>query len=228
MSSDPAEDLTPYLRAGRCVDSDHPQVVDWAHREAGDAHAPRDVAVRLYYAVRDGIRYDPYRIDLIPEGLTASRCLEQGHGFCVNKAVLLAAVLRVHGIPARLGFADVRNHMTSERLRRTMGTDIFAFHGYTDVHLDGRWVKATPAFNIELCRKAGTLPLDFDGVADSIFHPYDASGRRHMEYVRDRGVHADVPLKAMFAAFREVYPPDADWAGAHVKADFADEVERPA
>ena len=228
MPSEPAEDLSPYLRAGRCVDSDQPQVVEWARREAGDARAPRDVAVRLYYAVRDGIRYDPYRIDLTPEGLAASRCLAQGHGFCVNKAVLLAAVLRVHGIPARLGYADVRNHLTSERLRRTMGTDIFAYHGYTDVHLDGRWVKATPAFNIELCRKAGTLPLDFDGSADSIFHPYDASGRRHMEYVRDRGVHADVPLKAMLAAFREVYPPDADWAGAHVQADFADEVERPA
>jgi transglutaminase-like putative cysteine protease len=222
------EDLSPYLGPGRCVDSMHPRVVEWARREAGDARTPQDVAVRLYYAVRDGIRYDPYHVDLTPEGLTASRCLENGYGFCVNKAVLLAAVLRVHGIAARLGYADVKNHMTSERLRRTMGTDLFAYHGYTDVRLDGRWVKATPAFNIELCRKAGTLPLEFDGTADSIFHPYDAAGRRHMEYVRDRGVHADVPLGAMFAAFREVYPPEADWAGAHVQADFADEVERPA
>ena len=227
MQPPPDDDISPYLRPGRCVDSDHPRVVAWARREAGDARGPRDIAVRLYYAVRDGIRYDPYHVDLTPEGLTASRCLESGHGFCVSKAVLLAAVLRVHGIPARLGYADVRNHMTSERLRRTMGTDLFAYHGYTDVRLDGRWVKATPAFNIELCRKARTLPLEFDGTADSIFHPYDAAGRLHMEYVRDRGVDADVPLQAMFAAFREVYPKDADWAGAHVRADFADEVERP-
>jgi len=221
-------ELLPYLQPGPCVDSAHPRVVEHARAIAGDAAEPCAAAVGLYYAVRDGIRYDPYRVDLSTEGLSASRCLENGYGFCVSKAVLLAALLRARGIPARLGFADVRNHLTSERLRRTMGTDLFAYHGYTDVWLDGRWVKATPAFNIELCRKAGTLPLEWDGATDSIFHPFDAAGRRHMEYVRDRGVHADVPRTALLAAFAEVYPADADWAGAGLQADFQAEVERPA
>jgi len=220
-------DLRPYLEPGRCVDSAHPRIVEHAQALAGDAHEPRDVAVRLYYGVRDGIRYDPYRIDVSEEGLSASRCLAAGYGFCVTKAVLLAALLRARGIAARLGYADVRNHLTSERLRRTMGTDLFSYHGYTDVWLDGRWVKATPAFNVELCAKAGTLPLEWDGAADSIFHPFDAGGRRHMEYVRDRGVHADVPRAAMLAAWAEIYPPDAQWAGAGLQGDFQAEVERP-
>jgi transglutaminase-like putative cysteine protease len=221
-------DLHSYLEPGPCVDSAHPRVVAHARAAADDTGDARELAVRLYYAVRDGIRYDPYRIDTSVAGMSASRCLENGYGFCITKAVLLAALLRVHAIPARLGYADVKNHLTSERLRRTMGSDLFAYHGYTDVWIGGRWVKATPAFNIELCSKAGILPLDWDGRADSIFHPFDAEGRRHMEYVRDRGTDPDVPRAAMFAAWAEVYPPEAEWLGANAHADFAAEVERPA
>jgi len=221
------EDLRPYLEPGTAIDSDHPAVIAYARREAAGLADPREIAIRLYYAVRDGIRYDPYRIDLTPAGLTASRCLESGYGFCATKAALLAAVLRVHGIPARLGFADVRNHLTSPRLRATMGTDVFAFHGYTDVHLDGRWVKATPAFNLTLCQKAGTRPLEFDGVADSVLQPFDLSGRRHMEYVRDRGTFADLPREEMVRVWDELYPPDVAWKRPAARDDFESEVERP-
>jgi len=198
--------MQPYLASGAFVDSAHPAVIAYATREAGDATSARDIAVRLYYAVRDGIRYDPYRIDLRPEGMTASRALEAGYGFCITKAALYAAVLRVHGVPTRLGFADVRNHMTSPRLRATMGTDLFSYHGYTDVWLDGRWVKATPAFNKELTEKFGLKPLDWDAASDSIYHPYDLSGRRHMEYLAYRGVFADIPFDEIRAAFRHYYP----------------------
>ena len=30
-----------------------------------------------------------------------------------------------------------------------MGTDLFVYHGYAELFLDGKWVKATPAFNVE-------------------------------------------------------------------------------
>jgi transglutaminase-like putative cysteine protease len=219
--------LRPYLEPGVAVDSDHPAVIAFARREAAGLADPREIAIRLYYAVRDGIRYDPYRIDLTPAGLTASRCLENGYGFCVTKAALLAAVLRVHGIPARLGFADVRNHLTSARLRATMGTDLFAFHGYTDVRLDGRWVKATPAFNLTLCQKAGTRPLEFDGRLDSVLQPFDLSGRRHMEYVRDRGTHADLPREEMVRVWDQLYPQTVEWKRTASHGDFESEVEPP-
>jgi transglutaminase-like putative cysteine protease len=217
--------MPDYLAPGTHVDSDHPLVVEFAQRHAQGATTPRDIAVKLFYAVRDEIRYDPYRIDLTSAGMKASRCLELGHGFCITKAALLAAVIRVHGIPTRLAFADVRNHMTSERLLATMGTDIFAFHGNADIWLDGRWVKATPAFNLSLCQKAGTHPLEFDGVADSIFHPFDIAGRRHMEYVKDRGHFADIPLETLVAVFDEVYPSDVAWKKPPSHgADFENEV----
>jgi len=198
------------LRATALINSDHPEVVAFAR-----AHDPggsdRERAVALYLAVRDRIRYDPYRIDLSEDGMRASTALRQGHGWCVPKAALLAAVCRATGLHARLGYADVRNHLSTERLRQTMQTDVFIWHGYTDLWLDGHWVKATPAFNIELCDKFGLLPLDFDGEHDSIYHPFDKSGHRHMEYVAQRGTFNDLPLAQITADFRRVY---AHWMQA--------------
>lgn len=187
------------------VDSHHPEVVAFAARHALGAD-DRARAVALYYAVRDGFRYDPYRIDLSEAGMRASSVLSLGHGWCVTKAALLAAAARASGIPARLGFADVRNHLSTQRMRDTMTTDVFIWHGYTDLWLDGAWRKATPAFNIELCDRFGLLPLDFDGTRDSIYHPFDKTGQRHMEYLAERGSFTDVPLAQIVSDFRTTYP----------------------
>ena len=187
------------------VDSDHPAVLAYAHQHAA-GNDDRERAVALYYAVRDDIRYDAYGLDLSGPGLSASRALETRRGWCVSKAVLLAACLRAAGIPAALGYADVRNHLSTERLRRTMQTDIFHWHGYTAIWLEDRWVKATPAFNLELCEKFRIHALEFDGREDSIYHPYDLDGRQHMEYLAYRGEYTDVPLARMVADFRRYYP----------------------
>ena len=193
------------LAATPLVDSDHPELRAFAARHARGATA-REQAVALYYAVRDGFRYDPYRLDLDPDGMRASSVLAQGYGWCVNKAALLAAAARAMGIPARLGFADVRNHLSTQRMRETMKTDVFIWHGYTELWLDGGWHKATPAFNVELCDRFGLLPLEFDGASDSIYHPFDKSGQRHMEYLNERGSFVEMPLAKIVADFREVYP----------------------
>ena len=193
------------LQATPAIDSDHPLVADFSKQHARGA-TPREQALALYLAVRDGLRYDPYRIDLSDHGMKASAALAQGYGWCVPKAVLLAAVARAAGIPARLGFADVRNHLSTERLRQTMQTDVFVWHGYTELWIEGAWRKATPAFNLSLCEKFGLLPLEFDGVNDSLYHPYDRAGHRHMEYVNERGSFDDLPLAQIRASFAEVYP----------------------
>jgi transglutaminase-like putative cysteine protease len=195
-----------YRQPGRFVDSDHPDVIALARRASASASDPTDAAIRLYYAVRDEIRYDPYGVTLEPDEFVASRCLERGAGFCITKAALLAACARAIDIPARLGYADVRNHLATAKLLERLGTDLFTYHGYTDLWLNGRWVKATPAFNLSLCQKFRVLPLEFDGLTDSVFHPFDADGRRHMEYVEDRGTRADVPFDEIAANFRAVYP----------------------
>jgi transglutaminase-like putative cysteine protease len=226
----------PTLAATPIIDADAPSVQDFALDRAGSAGDPRDRVLRLYYAVRDEIRYDPYSAAGSVEALRASTTLAAGRAWCVPKAVLLAAACRAIGIPARLGFADVRNHLSTQRMRAAMKTEVFYWHGYTSILVGAggtRWVKATPAFNIELCEKFGFLPLDFDGEHDSLYHPFDRDGRKHMEYLNERGEFDDLPLDAMRATFAEKYPgmqigqPGADTPpGFGPDADFDRDVER--
>lgn len=211
-----------FLRPGRFVESDAPAIIDFARSHVGNAHSPIDVAVQLYYAVRDTILYDPYQAFARPETYSGRVALERGRGFCVAKAALLAACARVFRIPARLGFADVRNHLATPRLIEMNGGDVFRWHAYTDLWLDGRFVKATPAFNLSMCERFGVMPLEFDGRNDSIFHPYDRNDRRHMEYVMARGTFADVPAEKIIATLRESCPQILEHAGFK-DADFTKE-----
>ncbi len=189
------------------VDADHPDVTAFAARATEGAITDREKAVALFYAVRDEIRYDPYLLSGDPEAYRASGVLRAGAAFFIPKAVLLCAAARAAGVTARLGFADVRNHLNSDKLRERLGgNDLFVWHGYVEFLLDGQWVKATPAFNIELCERFGVLPLEFDGEQDALFHPYTADGQQHMEYVRERGTFDELPFDEVVEALRTAYP----------------------
>ena len=223
MSPDPAT-----LAPTALIDSDHPDVVAFAREHAHGAD-DRERAVALYLAVRDGFRYDPYQCDLSVPGMRASTVIARGHGWCVPKAALLTAVCRAAGIAARVGYADVRNHLSTERMRQMMQTDLFIWHGYSDLWLDGQWRKATPAFNLSLCERFGLLPLEFDGRADSIYHPFDKSGNRHMEYVHQRGAFDDMPLAQIVADFERLYPAwlmQGQMRAEVAQADFQADVDR--
>jgi transglutaminase-like putative cysteine protease len=197
--------MNEYLAPGRYIDSSHPAVQKFSKENLkGETECER--AVSLYYAVRDKIRYNPFLDFTKTDVFRASAVLEAGQGFCIGKASLLAACARAAGIEARVGFADVKNHLTTPRLAETMGSDLFVYHGYTEMRIDGKWVKATPAFNLALCTRFRVKPLEFDGREDSIFHAFDEDDRRHMEYLRDRGVYADVPVEEIQQAFRDAYP----------------------
>jgi transglutaminase-like putative cysteine protease len=197
--------MNPYLESAQFIDSAHPAVAKFSEKFVA-GNSARERAVSLYYAVRDEIRYNPFLDFSRPEAYRASSVLAANEGFCIGKAALLAAAARAAGIPARVGFADVKNHLTTPRLAETMGTDLFIYHGFAELELDGRWVKATPAFNLALCKRFRVKPLEFDGREDSIFHAFDEDERRHMEYLRSRGSFADVPVEEIQNAFREAYP----------------------
>lgn len=211
-----------YLQPTAIIDSEHEAVVEFTKAHAGDVVDPREKAIRLYYAVRDTIRYDPYSIDLSVDGLSASTTLRNGRGWCVPKAILFTSCCRAAGIPARIGFADVRNHLSTERMRKIMKTDLFCWHGYVSMLLDGNWIKATPAFNIELTERFRLRALDFDGHSDALYHPFDCAGNRHMEYVHERGEFVDVPLAEITETFARQYSALLDSNGA----DFERDVER--
>jgi transglutaminase-like putative cysteine protease len=199
-------DTAQYLAAGVFIDSDAPQVIAFAKQATAGARDQREAALRLYTAIRDGIIYDPY-VDLAnPSNYRASSVLAAGRAFCIGKSALLAASARVVGIPARVGYADVRNHLTSPRFYEKAKTDKFIWHSYAELYLSGRWVKATPAFDRALCDRLGLKTLEFDGKTDSLLQPFDRSGRQHMEYLNDRGAFADVPFDIIQADFLKTYP----------------------
>jgi len=197
-----------YLEPSAYVDSDSAAVRDFVARALAGAEdrSPTEKAILLFDAVRDDIRYDPFHIGVTADDYRASRIAGQTSGFCIPKAILLTAALRAAGIPAAVGFADVRNHLNSPKLTELMETDLFLYHGYVALWLDGRMFKVTPAFNTELCQRFGVKQLTFDGQSDALFHEFDAKDRRHMEYVNDRGWSADPPIGQLLEDFRRAYP----------------------
>jgi transglutaminase-like putative cysteine protease len=217
--------INDYLRPGVFIDSDHPSVKAFAHSALkGAGIAPVERAVALYYAVRDGLRYDPYSMDMEGANFTASHIATQTSAFCIPKAILLTACARASGIPSRIGYADVRNHLCSPKLKAAMaGNDLFMYHGYVEMYLEGKWVKSTPAFNRELCEKVGIEALGFNGRDDSMMHPFDKAGRQHMEYVQDHGHFFDHPHERIQSTFKEAYG-DLERVLSDVKGDFTAEV----
>jgi len=212
---------TPFLRPNETVNSDHPRVIQFARRNTTTGDSPNHRAMELYYAVRDQIYYDPYQITLTVAGLRASTTLENGFGWCVSKAALLAACCRAVNIPAALGYADVRNHLTTDRLRKRMKSDIFYWHGYTSIFLDDHWVKSTPVFNKSLCEKLTIKPLDFDGRTDCLLQPFDQTGRRHMEYFNDHGIYDAIPIEEIRNTFENAYP---QFPFPEINADFTTDI----
>jgi len=217
-------DVNEYLKPRFYVDSDSLEVREFVRNHA-KGNTLREKAVSLFLAVRDGFRYDPYSIIFKQDEFKASVRIKKSSGFCIHKAIILTAVLREAGIPARLAFADVKNHLNTERLKEIMKTDIFYYHGITELFLEGQWLKVTPTFNIELCEMFGIMPLEFDGTSDCIFHPYDINGNKHMEYVNYHESYADFPYELISHEYRRLYPTIFAAEGAIFKGDFAQEAE---
>ncbi|RLA95588.1 MAG: transglutaminase [Deltaproteobacteria bacterium] len=200
------ENLEKYLKPTSVIDWDNKKVTNFAKETAADTKDPIEMAVRIFYAVRDGIWYDPYTPFYKPEHYRASEILKRKRAFCIPKAVLLCALGRALGIPSRLCFFDVRNHLATKQLIEFLGgTDVFVFHGVTEFFLERKWIKATPAFNKELCELHKVPPVEFNGKKDAIFQTFNLRKRQFMEYLRYRGTYEDLPLEEILQAFQKRY-----------------------
>jgi len=197
--------MTEYLRPTPAIDCDSASIKRKAEDLTKGQYEARDKARSLFYFVRDEIKYRPHIVSDLLEDYRASKILHTGEGWCVQKAVLLAALARAAGIPARLHLADIRNYLVSDRLKELMGTNLFVYHGYDELYIEGKWVKATPAFDLKMCQDNRIVPVEFDGKSDAIFHSHNVDGELHIEYVEDHGCYQDLPLDEILTAFAQVY-----------------------
>lgn len=196
--------MQEYLKETQYFDFSSNEVRELALQVQGSS--PMEIAQSIYYLVRDTIRYNPYIVRFGEESFKASHGLKMGESYCIPKAGLIVALCRKFGIPARLGLADVRNHLSSEKFIEMIGTDYFAMHGYAEVFIDEQWIKTTPVFNKELCEKFNVEPLEWDGKSDAVFQEFTKDGKKHMEYLEDHGTFSDVPVAFIFESFKKHYP----------------------
>ncbi|MDP5170825.1 MAG: transglutaminase family protein [Bacteroidia bacterium] len=196
-----------YLSPTYFLDFQNESLADVGQEMTKGHTGERDKAIALYYAVRDGWRYNPYLLDFRAESLRASHVFQQKEAHCVNKAILLAALLRQQGIASRMHFYQVRNHLGTSRLEEVLRTNVLVFHGATEVYLGNQWITITPAFNKALCTKLGVEPLEFDGEHEAIFQNYDREKGKFMEYLHDYGPFHDLPYELMLSEFRTAYGP---------------------
>jgi transglutaminase-like putative cysteine protease len=199
-----SETYRVYLAPAEFVDSDHPTVRARARDLTRIATSDRDKAIALFAHVRD-LRYGAPDFDRL-DSFKASTVLREGGGYCVPKASAFVALCRASNIPARLAFADVTNHLATPRTLELMGGELFAWHGYAEVLLDGRWLKASPTFDSKLCERLGVAALTFDGRTDAHLQSYDAAGRTFMSYDRHHGTFHDVPARFLAEEMPRLYP----------------------
>lgn len=197
--------MEEFLQPTEFLDFEQKSVREFAEKNSVDAITNKEKAVKLYYAVRDGFQYNPYILDLRRDGLKASDLLKRNHGYCVEKAVLLAACARAVGVPSRLSFYIVKNHIATGKLEEILRTTYLVFHGAAEIFLDGKWLKTTPAFNASLCKYLGVEPLEFDGTKDSIFQEFDHKGNVFMSYLHDYGAFNDLPYDLYLQELKKHY-----------------------
>lgn len=194
------------LQATEFLDCDSQIVADYTDRVIGSEQDPVKQVVKLFYAVRDRIRYDVYGVDMSRQGMKASSIINNRVGFCIHKSIVFATAARYLGIPSRLTFSDVRNHLSTPALKALVGGDVFNYHAYAEIYLQGRWVKATPVFNLMLCYLFKMDPLEFDGVNDATLQPYDKNGNQSLEFINHHGSFDDLPYLQCISALKLHHP----------------------
>ncbi|MBN1474600.1 MAG: tRNA epoxyqueuosine(34) reductase QueG [Syntrophaceae bacterium] len=187
-------ELDQYLQPTDTIDCASDAILAKAREVTTGCTSPVDKALALFSFVRDDISYNLYMISVFREDFTASRILAWGKGYCVQKAVLFAALARAVGIPSRLAFAKILNHKVPEKIVKLTGDNIFPRHGYTQLFLENTWINVAPTFDKALCEKIGVPVVEWDGRTDATLPPADLQGRPYIEYVEKFGAYADLPF----------------------------------
>lgn len=133
------EDLSQYLAPTEDIDSDHPKIARKAAELTRGCASEVERARVLYEFVRDS--YTKEGVD----SYVASEVLEAGGNLCYQRSILLTALCRSAGIPARLHLQKV--FIKSWRARDGQVMDLAFAHGLTGIYLHGTWNVYEPTGN---------------------------------------------------------------------------------
>ncbi|MCX5814762.1 MAG: transglutaminase family protein [Proteobacteria bacterium] len=200
-----------YLRPTKAIDSSNEAIIEKAVQLTSRCGSDSEKAMSLFNFVRDSIHYSVYMISTRFEDFMASTILTRGMGYCVQKAVLLAALGRAACIPSRLIFARIKNHKAPQELIAQTGLDVFPSHGYTQFLLGERWVSVTPAFDRDLCEKSGVPVVEFDGIHDAPLAPQDLAGNPYIEYIEKYEPRADLPFEWLRGKLLPIWGEKHSW-----------------
>jgi len=187
--------MEKYLSPTKAIDSDNDLIIEKAAQLTSRCGSDPEKARALFYFVRDNIHYNVYMISTFFEDFIAGTVLARGKGYCVQKAVLLAALSRAARIPSRLAFAKIKNHRIPEELVEQTGIRVLPSHGYTQLYINDTWINVTPAFDGELCEKNGVPAVEFDGIHDASLAAEDLAGKPYIEYIEKYEPQADLPFE---------------------------------
>lgn len=113
-------------RSNGLIQSDDPAVVALAKSVSADETDPWRLAVALEAAVRRHVQPQHFSQAMA----TAAEVARSGEGDCTEHAVLLAAMCRARGLPARVAIGLV--------YAESLGG--FAYHMWNEVWIDGQWI----------------------------------------------------------------------------------------
>ena len=165
------------------IDTEHPTIAAWVARVGKQPRA-------LFMTVRDQVEYDLAPSLTTRASWLASATLERKTGFCQQKAVALAAVLRYAGIPAAIDFQHIRDHKLIEpKFAKVLPGGIIAFHGRVRAFIDDAWIVLDPSLDMMMCAARGYRVSGYG-------HPLpktDTWGRPHFDELGTAGPFADLP-----------------------------------
>jgi transglutaminase-like putative cysteine protease len=187
---DPASALEPSAR----IDSDHPAIRGRARALTQGTTDSDEVVGALFAYVRDAIAYDMAPDLSGDDPWRASDTLARRRGFCQQKAVLLAALLRAAGIPAALSFQVLRSHQIPPHYAEFLGGQDMDVHGLNLVHLGGVWRRIDATLDRALCDRRGYRLVEYRPGDDDLLLPKTTlSGDQHFEIIEELGHYLDVP-----------------------------------
>lgn len=194
-----------YLSPAPGITSDDSYVLELAQTLTEGTQNDRERVVRLFEFVRDHIRYNLNAPFHKLAHYEAQNTLRRKEGFCIQKSSLLVTLARSIGIPSRLVFADIRNHLLPDHLIQFMGTDIVTYHCYVEWFLKDDWIKVAPSFDEKTCRENGFRLVIFDGYHDAVLPSEDLYGQPHITYLKQHGVYNGIPIEEILEAWKRFY-----------------------